>query len=166
MLHNRSIGMTNPLLIATGAVREKKCLLPTMCYPPQSSQTAGSTSLCVILQSLNEGPEYRALTLTGFPFITLSQILSSRVMKCHHHLLVHNYSAAAAADSLFCSFPLRCLLRASVSAPLWLRRQDIYAIFLWLWYFKKTASCHSYGTLDSHNLAFLNRAGQSSISHI
>lgn len=107
--------MTNPSLIATGAVREKKCVLPTKCYPPQSSQAAGSTSLCVISQSLNEGPEYRALTLTGFPVITLSQILSSRVMKCHHHLLVHNYSAAAAANSLFCSFPLHCLLRASVS---------------------------------------------------
>lgn len=83
--------------------------------PPQSSQAAGSTSLCVISQSLNEGPEYRALTLTGFPVITLSQILSSRVMKCHHHLLVHNYSAAAAADLMFCSFPLHCLLRASKS---------------------------------------------------
>lgn len=66
-----------------------------------------------------EAPEYKATTLKRFPAITLSQIPSSLVKKCHSHLLMHIYVTAAAAGLSCCLFPLSTQFTSmSESAPL------------------------------------------------
>lgn len=84
---------------------------------------------------------------------------SSLVKKCHSHLLMNIYVAAAAAGSLFCSFPLTVYLahQCLISAPLLYHWQDIAARFLLQWYFNRVASCHTHSIFDWLSTGRLNR---------